>query len=386
MFVSEEKANEFSRSVARPGDLIFTCWGTIDQIGLIDGRAKYSQYIVSNKQMLLTPDPARANSLFLYYAFSAPTARAEILNRGIGSSVPGFNLGQLRSFDIPLPPLPQQRAIAYILGTLDDKIELNRQHNETLAAMARVLFKDWFVDFGPVRAKMEGREPYLDADTWALFPDLLDGDGRPKGWQEATLANLSALNPESWSAREPPDSVEYVDLANTKRGLIESTVTHTWDSAPSRARRVLRPGDTIVGTVRPGNQSFALVPSEGLTGSTGFAVLRPLTPDCRELVYLAATASENIDRLAQLADGAAYPAVRPDVVSATPIVLPKADEAVGSIRGEFSRLTRDIFDSAALAHRESQTLAGLRDTLLPKLISGELRIPNPEQFLAERGL
>ena len=132
VFVSEEKANEFSRSVARPGDLIFTCWGTIDQIGLIDGRAKYSQYIVSNKQMLLTPDPARANSLFLYYAFSAPTARAEILNRGIGSSVPGFNLGQLRSFDIPLPPLPQQRAIAYILGTLDDKIELNRRRNQTL--------------------------------------------------------------------------------------------------------------------------------------------------------------------------------------------------------------------------------------------------------------
>ena len=95
---------------------------------------------------------------------------------------------------ITLPPLPEQRAIAHVLGTLDDKIELNRRMNETLEAMARALFKDWFVDFGPVRAKMAGREPYLPPDVWSLFPDRLApselGD-IPAGWEVGTVGDVS---------------------------------------------------------------------------------------------------------------------------------------------------------------------------------------------------
>ena len=93
----------------------------------------------------------------------------------------------MRSIRLPIPPLDEQRAIAHILGTLDDKIELNRRRNQTLEAMARALFKDWFVDFGPVRAKMEGREPYLPADLWQLFPDRLDDEGKPEGWKILAL-------------------------------------------------------------------------------------------------------------------------------------------------------------------------------------------------------
>ena len=126
-FVSDDKASEFNRSIARRGDLVFTCWGTIDQVGLIDGRAKFSKYVVSNKQMKLTPDSTKADSLFLYYVFSSPQMRNTILNQGIGSSVPGFNLGQLRRLPLLLPPIGEQRAIASILGALDDKIELNRK-------------------------------------------------------------------------------------------------------------------------------------------------------------------------------------------------------------------------------------------------------------------
>ena len=92
------------------------------------------------------------------------------------------------------------------------------------------------------------------------------------------LGDVAHLNPESWSKTNNPSSVEYVDLANTKWGVIESTQHFSWKGAPSRARRVLRPGDTIVGTVRPGNGSYSLIGDDGLTGSTGFAVLRPLHP------------------------------------------------------------------------------------------------------------
>ena len=153
VFVSERKAREFSRSLVKPGDLVLTCWGTIDQVGLIDDRSLFQEYVISNKQMKLTPDTRKTDSLFLYYLFSSPSVRNEILNQGIGSSVPGFNLGQLRAMTLTLPPLPEQHTIAHILGTLDDKIELNRRMNETLEEMARALFKSWFIDFDPVHAK-----------------------------------------------------------------------------------------------------------------------------------------------------------------------------------------------------------------------------------------
>ena len=192
-FLTAEKAREFSRSVARRGDLIFTCWGTIDQVGLIDERSRYSEYVISNKQMKLTPDPTKASSLYLYYLFASPQMRESILRRGIGSSVPGFNLGQLKSIMLRLPPLPEQRAIAHILGTLDDKIELNRRMNETLEAIARAIFKSWFVDFDPVHAKAEGRDTGLPPHTADLFPDSFEDSELgeiPSGWRVGASIRL----------------------------------------------------------------------------------------------------------------------------------------------------------------------------------------------------
>ncbi len=139
----------------------------------------------------------------------------------------------------------------------------------------------------------------------------------PEEWEVGTLNDFATVNPEAWSKDTRPSVINYIDLSNTKWGQIEEVTAYTQEEAPSRAQRVLRPQDTIVGTVRPGNGSYALISQDGLTGSTGFAVLRPLRIENTEYVYLAATASDNIERLAPLADGAAYPAVRPDVVAAT---------------------------------------------------------------------
>ncbi|MDF1653139.1 restriction endonuclease subunit S, partial [Pseudomonas aeruginosa] len=187
VFVSQEKASEFQRSVARRGDLVFTCWGTINQVGVIDGRSKFESYIVSNKQMKLTVDPVKADHRFIYYVFSGPVKQSEILDNGIGSSVPGFNLGQLRQHEVLLPPLEEQKRIADFLETLDDRIVLLRETNATLEAIAQALFKSWFVDFDPVRAKAEGRQPEgMDAATAALFPDSFEESDLgtvPNGWR-----------------------------------------------------------------------------------------------------------------------------------------------------------------------------------------------------------
>ena len=288
-----------------------------------------------------------------------------------GSGQPLLNQTILSSIPVTVPPLPEQRAIAHILGTLDDKIELNRRMNETLEAMARALFKSWFVDFGTVRAKMAGRDTGLPQHIADLFPDRLVASELgeiPKGWNVGTLEDVASLNPESWSTRNAPEKIVYVDLSNTKWGYIEKVETYSWKAAPSRGRRVLRHGDTIVGTVRPGNGSFSLVGRDGLTGSTGFAVLRPKTPSDAELVWCAATSQDNIDRLAHLADGGAYPAVRPEAVAATK--LPLADFAT---RGAFSSVAASLLNQVDANKQQSHTLADLRDTLLPRLISGELR-------------
>ena len=246
--------------------------------------------------------------------------------------------------------------------------------NETLEGMARAIFQDWFVDFGPVRAKLEGREPYLPPELWSLFPErLVDSElGEiPEGWGVRALGELANLNPESWSKTNSPANVEYVDLANTKWGVIDSTQHFSWKDAPSRAKRVLRLGDTIIGTVRPGNGSYSLIGEDGLTGSTGFAVLRPLHPRFRELIYLSATAPDNIEWLAHRADGAAYPAVRPEVVGGTEVAIPGAD---AEVLGWFSKLVGSILDKIEAIKIETRSLAAQRDALLPGLVSGEVGV------------
>ena len=290
-----------------------------------------------------------------------------------GSAIPSTSREEFYSLPVSVPPIDEQRAIAHILGTLDDKIELNRRMNETLEAVARTLFKSWFVDFEPVRAKMAGRGTGLADQIADLFPSTFDNEHNPHGWSRVSLAALADVNPESWSSSNVPEEVEYVDLANTKWGAIESTQRFRWQDAPSRARRILRPGDTIIGTVRPGNGSFAFIGNHGLTGSTGFAVLRPYQRRYRAFVYLAATAPENIERLTHLADGAAYPAVRPQVVGATQAVV--ADLTLVDV---FSDLASPVLDHIHSNKEQNRALAQIRDILLPKLISGEIRIADAE--------
>ena len=322
---------------------------------------------------------ARMEPSFLPYLVVGSKRRLLNLVDLAGHGTGRINSDELRALDVRLPPTCEQRAIAHLLGTLDDKIEVNGRMNETLEAIARALFKSWFVDFDPVRAKMEGRDTGLPQDLADLFPDrLVDSEvGEiPEGWRAGTLGDVARLNPESWSNRNAPDSIRYVDLANTKWGYIDHIQEYTWEEAPSRGRRVLRRGDTIVGTVRPGNGSFALIDRDGLTGSTGFAVLRPKNAVEREVVWCAATSHDSIERLTHLADGGAYPAVRPGAVLDTLVVL-----AGKRLRRKFSSLAAPLLNRPQENRRNAGVLATLRDTLLPKLISGEIRVPDAERAL-----
>jgi len=309
------------------------------------------------------PDKSKADSLYLYYFFNSPSGfhTLDTIRRQV--AVAGITGHDWARLEIPTPSLREQRAIAHVLGTLDDRIELNQRMNQTLEAMARALFKSRFVDFDGV--------PLEDMQESEL--GLI-----PKGWRVGALTDLAVLNPETWTKQTRPDEVRYVDLSNTKWGRIERVTPYAVEDAPSRAQRVLRPNDTIVGTVRPGNGSYALIDEDGLTGSTGFAVLRPKCDEYAALVYLAAVAPDNIEALANLADGGAYPAVRAEVVAATRVVI--ADE--GTI-AKFAQCVWPFLEKIAKNERQSHTLAQLRDTLLPRLISGELRVKDAKRFHGE---
>ena len=386
-FVTDKHAEKMKNSNVFRGDVIFTHAGNIGQIAYIPPDSQYERYVISQRQFYLRCDLSKADPAFVSYFFHSNDGQHKLLANASQTGVPSIARpsSYLKTIELSLPPLTEQRTIAHILGTLDDKIELNRKQNETLEAMARALFKAWFVDFEPVRAKMEGRWqrgqslPGLPAHLYDLFPDRL-GESElgeiPEGWKLTSLAEFSSLNPESWTKRTRPQEILYVDLSNTKWGHVESVTKYETADAPSRAQRVLRPLDTIVGTVRPGNGSYALISDDNLTASTGFAVLRPLQREYSEFVYLAATGRENIERLSNLADGGAYPAVRPEIVSATQV--PRTGE---ELINEFSRQVSLMLVGIAGNERQSRTLAQLRDTLLPKLISGELRVPDAVRII-----
>ena len=369
--VSDYDKERLSKYTLCKGDIVFSRVGSVDRRALV--REAEDGWLFSGRCLRVRPDPNKIDPGYLSYFFGWASFQEHIRAIAVGATMPSLNTQILSDVIVPYPSLPEQRAIAYILGTLDDKIELNRRMNETLEEMARALFKSWFVDFDPVRAKMEGRDPGLPKHLANLFPNrLVDSElgPIPEGWEVKALNYCADLNPESWSRTNYPESVEYVDLANTKWGVIDATQYYLWMDAPSRAKRVLRSGDTIVGTVRPGNGSYSFVGHEGLTGSTGFAVLRPIHPRYREFVYLSATSVENIEHLAHRADGAAYPAVRPNVVGETRVITPSVDIDVLNF---FSMTVAPIINRMESNKTESRTLAALRDALLPKLVSGELR-------------
>jgi type I restriction enzyme S subunit len=337
------------------------------------------EFALGQNLVLLRADGETVAPEFLRWLTTSPQWWGQIAKfMNVGAIFNSLRCADVPRFELPIPPLEDQRAVAATLTALDDKIELNRRMNETLEASARALFRDWFVDFGPTRAKAEHRPPYLAPDLWSLFPDQMGNDGVPLGWEWAALASIAELNPESWSARNRPPTLTYVDLSNTKWGYIEAVEMYSFDDAPSRARRVLRPGDTIVGTVRPGNGSFAYISEPGLTGSTGFAVLRPKDRLDQALVWCAATDPSNIERLTHLADGGAYPAVRPDIVANTEIALPDT-----ALRVAFAEATSPVLNQIEANKRQSRTLAETRDALLPKLMSGEIRVRDAEALVAE---
>jgi type I restriction enzyme S subunit len=361
VFVSENKAREFDRCVVREGDLVFTCWGTINQVGLIDRDATYDRYIISNKQMKLTVDEKLADPRFIYYVFSGPDKQAEIVDNGIGSSVPGFNLGQLRKHQLRLPPLSEQKEIADALDLFSNRITLLRETNATLEGIAQALFKSWFVDFDPVRAKAEGRQPEgMDAATASLFPDSFEESELglvPVGWKVLRVEDLMEL--AYGKALKATDRVDGPVPVYGSGGI---TGYHNKSLVDGPSIVVGRKG--TVGSLYWEDRPFFPI-------DTVFYVRtkKPLTY-CYYLLQTLGLEGMNTDgAVPGLNRGNAY---RLRAVVPHEAILDAFDEVAAKLRCR-------IFTNA----EQAQTLTQLRDTLLPRLISGQLRLPEAKALVEE---
>lgn len=350
-FVNAQVAAEASEFQLIPNDILIAMTGYIGDVAWVydhDLPALLNQRV----GRFSIHDEQRLHRRFLFYLLRSPGIRSEIEGLGYGSAQPNVSPSLIHSVNVPLPSLIDQQAITCILGALDDKIELNRRLNETLEQIAQAIFKSWFID-----------------------PTV---DGLPEGWRYVPVSELCDINAWSLSKADDLDEIHYIEISEVSRGNIANVQVFQRGMEPSRARRRLRHGDTVLSTVRPGRGSYFLClnPPPNIIASTGFAVLTP-TKAPWSFVHAAVTTQEVFEHLGQQADGGAYPAIRPDVVGKWKVARPHADAQME----RFHRVCGSLYERTDNIRRESRILSGLRDTLLPKLISGELRVPDAEKIV-----
>ena len=314
----------------------------------------------------ITPT-SKIDAQFLYYAMLAqiPDLLGAVESAGHGTGV--LPTDKLNALPIPDLPLPEQRSIAATLDALDDKIEVNRRMNQTLEAMARALFRDWFVDFGPTRAKMAGEAPYLSPTLWPHFPDRLDDEGKPAGWTETPLDEiadfLNGLALQKFPGENEPDSLPVIKIAELRNGITGNS-NRASRNVPSKY--VVQDGDFLFSWSGSLLAKF-WTGGEGALNQHLFKVTSARYPAW----FFSEWVQHHLEDFQLIAASKATTMghIQRGHLKAAKTVCPPAHviERMGGIMAP-------LIDRIIHNERESRTLAHTRDLLLPRLMSGELRV------------
>ena len=375
-FVDESIASEAGEFQLTTGDILVAMTGYIGDVARV---RKTDLPCVLNQRVgkFSVRDAKRLDADFLYTFLAWAETRQTIEGLGYGSAQPNVSPSLIHKVEMPLPPLAEQKAIAAVLGELDDKIELNRRMNATLEAMARALFQSWFVDFDPVRAKLDGRKPIgLDPATAALFPDSFQESSLgpiPHGWEVCPLSEkiqlLSGGTPKTseptywdgdipwYSVRDAPSETDVwvirTDKHVTKLGIANS------------AAQIFPEKTTIIsarGTV--GKLALTAVPMAmnqscyGVRGVTGYGDY-----------FTYYSLREATAQLQQRTHGTVFDTITTETFKTLDCIFPTP-----KITAAFDKLVEPLLGQIRANLHQSRTLATLRDTLLPKLLSGELSV------------
>jgi len=280
--------------------------------------------------------------LFIKYVVTGQAFQEHIRNFAHGTTIQNVSLKTMREYPFLLPSLPEQRSIADVLSSLDDKIDLLHRQNATLEALAETLFRQWFVE----EAKEE--------------------------WDEVTVGDYVRMNDESIGKGYTHSIINYLDTGSITEGKIDAFQTLTLKEAPSRARRLVKHNDILISTVRPDQRHYGIIksPVANLVASTGFCVL-----SCQDInphfIYCLLTADEMIEYMHSIAEGSTstYPSLKPSDIAKIEFKLPPKE-----MMDSFAAYADDAWDKIESNYIQIRTLSNLRDTLLPKLMSGEVRV------------
>ena len=380
-YLPTERLDRIRNKASMPGDVVFTSKGTVGRFAFVQ---EDTPRFVYSPQLCFwrSHDPELIDPRFLFCWMSGREFFDQYKGvAGQTDMAEYVSLRDQRDMRITLPPVREQRAVAHVLGTLDDRITLNRRMNETLEAMARALFRSWFVDFDPVRARMEGRDPGLPGPLAGLFPDRLvdSGLGRiPEGWKVSTLENcLDVARGLSYKGSNLSDSGMAMHNLNSIRegGGYKHDGLKYYDG-PCKERYTAHPGDVIVANTEQGHDRLlvghaAIVPGRHRSGLFTHHLYRvrarkPLNSEY--VCHLFNTAAMH-DAVSGYATGTTVNMLPVDALKIPGILVPEP-----RILAVFGTVAATIRGRTEAIHEESENLACLRDTLLPDLVSGELRI------------
>jgi type I restriction enzyme, S subunit len=380
--IGEVHATELSNVEVRPLDILLNITGdSVARCCQVDTSilpARVNQHVA-----IIRPDPQRLDPRFLRYFLVSPAMQAKMLSwAGAGGTRNALTKNMIESFEVPAPKdVKEQSAIGTVLGTLDDKIALNQRMGETLEGMARALYKSWFIDFDPVRAKARGCDAELPVSLGNMFPSSLQNSeaGKvPEGWHLVPLPEAIEVNPSRPLRRG--EVAPYLDMANMP------TRGHSPDSVINRpfgSGMRFRNGDTLVARITPCLENGKTAYVDFLNarqigwGSTEYIVLRPKTPLPSEYAYyLARSAPFREFAIQSMTGSSGRQRVPAEALTHFRVVLPSEQVAA-----EFGRFAAPLMARVREAVEQSRILSAIRDALLPKLISGELRLGDAERIV-----
>ncbi len=342
VYVTEEKASELG-TWAIKNDIVFTAAGTIGQVGMIHN-SRYEKYIISNKQIRLRLNTEIVDPLFAYYWYSSDRITKEIINNNTGSSVPLINLRIIRSLNICLPSLLEQKNIAHILSTLDEKIEVNNQINKTLEKMAQAIFKQWFVDF---EFPNEDGEPYQSSGGEMVESEL---GLVPKGWEVGILGDIIEIT----SGKRPPKRSDKKENHFTYP-LVGASSVMGFSEEYNFNEAIL-----VIGRV--GTHGIVQRFDKKIWASDNTLVIKSKV---YEYVY---QILNKIDYSA-LNRGSTQPLITQTDIKNYSIVVPPL-----AMIDYFESIISSLFKSDLNNKNENEILKNIRDELLPKLMTGEIKV------------
>ncbi len=357
VFVTKEKADELN-TYAKADDLIFTAAGTIGQVGIITTECKYGEYVISNKQLRARTDNKIVDPLFAYYWFASSKMNKYIKILNTGSTIPLINLSVLRGLPIPVPNIDIQKKIVNVLDILDKKIEVNNQINKILKSMAQEIFKYWFVDF---EFPNEVGEPYKSSGGEMVESEL---GMIPKGWQVKTLGSyikfIKGKKPTTIEERLFKGSKLYLTIDVLNRNSVLYCCTDKMVKADM---------DDILMVMDGASSGTLFYGQEGVVGSTLAKIEVANTELNNEFIYCSLKFFES--EIKTHTTGSAIPHTDKEYINRLKIMVPHNQNLIKL----FNKNIRQIKQKITNNEEESMKLKEIRDTLLPKLMSGEIRVP-----------